>query len=439
VSVSTEKLVEKKYGIKTPNRLLHFTDGMFLHAPEESYEIGQLIKLGNRSARITSVNLHINASRTDSASFRINFYRYEENYPAGRMLEKSIIQRHPVKKGWLRFDLKSYQLDLKGDFVAALEFLPETKKGLQPISYEVKLGGSSRSFYRRNSLGKWNRPPHHYCLYVTALVDKHARQDPDEEQTTPVFTLPSASVQDTFSLFVHLPKQYSRDTTGRFPVLYLLDGNAYFDPIEQKISQLTEKKKLPLEPILVGIGYENAYQMDSLRVRDYTFPQALSADSLPLSGGGERFYQFLEQELIPYIDQQYRTDTITRTLMGHSFGGYFTLYAFLRDNSRTDSPSKALFTHYVAASPSITYCQGYLLDQFSQLSSRQEDTRSPNLYLTAGDLELKEDTQGQFTQFIQHLESQRWIRLKTKIYQDTEHMGTAIPSLEQGVEFSQAH
>ncbi len=436
VKVFAEKLVEKKYGTKTRNRLIHFTDGMFINSPQESYEIGQVIRLGNRSARITSVNLHINDFRADSASLRINFYRYQENNPAERLLEKSIIQRHAVKPGWLRLDLTAHQIDLKGDFVAAIEFLPEVQKQVKPISYEVKLGGTSRSFFRRNSLGKWNRPPHHYCLYVTALVDKHARQDPDQEQTLADFTLFSATVQDTFSLFVHLPRHYSKQTASRHPVVYLLDGNAYFDPIRQTITERMQKKKFKIEPILIGIGYRDAYLMDSLRVRDYTFPQALPVDSLPVSGGAQQFYQFLKQELIPYIDRHYRTDTTSRTLMGHSFGGYFTLYALLQQcqlNENSNS-TKTLFTSYVAASPSITYGQDYLLKQFSQLSLPKQSPRLLTLYVTAGELELREDHQGQFTQFIQRLESLPFIRLQTNIYPDTEHMGTAIPSLEQGVE-----
>jgi predicted alpha/beta superfamily hydrolase len=409
-------------------------DGMFLNANHDSFEIAQLIRLGDAPARITSVNLHVNAPRADSASFRINFYRYheEEEEPASRVVERSIIQRHPVRVGWLKFDLTAYNITLKGSFIAAIEFLPETKKDLRPIYYEVKLGGSSRSFYRKNSQGTWNRPPHHYCLYVTALVDKQARPDDEDAETPPTFTLSSAIVRDSFSVFVRLPRHYHKNAPQRHPVIYHLDGNAYFDAVGHATARLARRKKLAPEPILVGIGYGNAYLMDSLRVRDYTFPPALSDDSLPVSGGGENFYRFIKEELVPYIDGQYRTDPTHRTLMGHSFGGYFTLYALLQDRAE-----QALFTHYVAASPSLAYGRNYLMGQFADLSPGVKRNAPPRLYLTVGEMELAEGANDDFNRFIGLLTGKTFIRLRAKIFKNTEHMGTALPTFEEGVAFTQ--
>jgi predicted alpha/beta superfamily hydrolase len=434
VHVTAEKRVEKKFGIRRRNRLLHFTDGMFLNANHDSFEIAQLIRLGDAPARITSVNLHVNAPRTDSASFRINFYRYndEDEEPASRVVERSIIQRHPVRAGWLKFDLTAYNITLEGSFIAAIEFLPETKKDLRPIYYEVKLGGSSRSFYRKNSLGTWNRPPHHYCLYVTALVDKQARPEDEDAETPPTFTLPSAIVGDSFSVFVRLPRHYHKNAPQRHPVIYHLDGNAYFDAIGHATSRLARRNKLTSEPILVGIGYGNAYLMDSLRMRDYTFPRARSSDSLPVSGGGANFYRFIKEELVPYIDGQYRTDPRHRTLMGHSFGGYFALYALLQDTG-----SQALFTHYVAASPSLAYGGNYLMGQFADLSPGGKRSAPPQLYLTAGETELTEEANDHFNRFIGLLGSKNAVRLQTKIFKNTDHLGTALPSFEEGVAFTQ--
>jgi hypothetical protein len=87
VVIRGEKLVQKKYGIKTRG-LIHFTDGIF--KADDSFEIGQVIRLEKETAQVTSVNLHINATRGDSASFRINFYRYDDddNRPKERIIEK---------------------------------------------------------------------------------------------------------------------------------------------------------------------------------------------------------------------------------------------------------------------------------------------------------------------------------------------------------------
>jgi len=301
VLVTAERLVEKKYGIKRRNALIHFSDGMFLES-NDIFEIGQLIKLKDKTAQITSANLYLFGSEKDSATFRVNFYKYQDGLPGSRIVEKSIVKRHPLNKGWLRLDLTEYNIVLKGEFIASLEILPESKNN-KPISYEIKLGGLSKSFFRGNSLGQWNRPPHHYCFYVTALVDKNTSDEPFDVESLPAFTQKSAIVKDSFSIFVNLPLDYLQNNTQNYPVLYHLDGNAYFDQVNSSIDHLQKKKKLKIEPIVVGIGYDNAYVMDSLRVRDYTFPEALPLDSFPTSGGGERFYQFLKTELIPYIDQ----------------------------------------------------------------------------------------------------------------------------------------
>ncbi len=317
VVITGEKLVEKKYGIKRRGAI-HFTDGIF--KKDDSFEIGQVINLGNTLAQINSLNLHINSSRSDSADFRINFYRFDvdENTPKERIIEKSIIQRHPVKVGWLKFDLSDDHILIKGNVLVSLEFIPETEKEVKQIFYEVKIGGSSKSFFRKTSLGHWTRPPHHYCLYVTALTDKNPPDEPDDEETPPTFTLKSDFSDEPFSLFVRLPRNYSRSNKHTYPVVYLLDGNAYFDQITNSVDHFIKKKKISIDPIVVGIGYENAYVMDSLRNRDYTFPDALPADSFKVSGEGDKFYNFIRTRIIKKIDSAYRTDRTNRTIMGHS-------------------------------------------------------------------------------------------------------------------------
>lgn len=427
VTITADKLVEKKYGVKRRNLLMHFSDGMF--QKDDVFEIGQLIRLGNTPAQITSANLYIFTTREDSASFRINFYKYQDGSPSKRIVEKSILQRHPISAGWLRFDLRAYNILLKGDFLVSIEFIPEPKKDITPIYYEIKVGGS-RSFYRRNSLGQWNKPPHNFCLYITALVDKNTPEEPDDVETPPAFTIQSDIVKDSFNIFIQLPKGYNKASQKKYPVIYHLDGNAYFNHIGQSVKRLAKKKKLAIEPIIVGIGYNNAYEMDSLRIRDYTFPKALPSDSFLISGGGEKFYQFLKTELIPYIDTAYKTDKTNRTLMGHSFGGYFTLYSLLRDLETTRT-----FHNFVAASPSISYYDSYLFKKFQNALLQIDTQENLNLYLTIGELEIDKKQDGDFIAFQQMLMTKDYLQLKSKVYNNLGHIGTGIPSFYDGIEY----
>jgi len=416
VVITGEKLVEKKYGIKRRGAI-HFTDGIF--KKDDSFEIGQVIHLGNSLAQITSLNLHINSSRPDSATFRINFYRYnvDENIPKERIIEKRILQRHPVKEGWLKFDLSNYNILLKGEVLASLEFIPETKKDVKQIFYEVKIGGSSKSYFRKTSLGRWTRPPHHYCLYATAITDKNAPDEPDDVETAPAFTLKSDFSKEPFSLFVRLPRHYSKNNKQKYPVIYLLDGNAYFDAIANSVDSDIKKNKISIDPIVVGIGYENAYVMDSLRDRDYTFPKALPADSFKISGEGDKFYNFIKAKIVTHIDSMYRTDKANRTIMGHSLGGYFVLYALTRQLAEPP-----VFNNFIAASPSIYYHDNYVISEIARVSTSQKDIENINVYLTVGELE---NPSSEFKQLSRIL-SDKAIRLKTEVYKNTEHMGTAI-------------
>ncbi len=429
VVINAEHLVEKKYGIKKRGALIHFTDGMF--QTDDVFEIGQLIKLGSKSAKITSLNLHINATRKDSGTFRINFYKYNDgdNKPAERAIERSIIQRHPIRNGWLTFELDSRNIYLQGNFVVAIEVIPEPGDAVPQLYYEVKLGGSSKSFYRRSSLGSWNTPPHHYCMYVNALVDKSTPDEPDDTETDPSFTVFSDSIGERYSVYVKLPKHYGRNSDEKYPVIYHVDGNAYFDQIATTVEGLYRKKRISIEPIVVGIGYGNAYLMDSLRYRDYTYP-AVKSEEGEVSGGGKEFYDFITQEIIPKIDSTYRTDTSNRTLMGHSLGGYFTLYALLRTTSKSSG-----FRNFVAASPSIWYGDHYLANQFESLSTSENRLRNANIYISFGELELDDFSRLNFINLSESIKTRDVNRMATKIYKKMEHMGTAAPSFEDGIEF----
>jgi len=57
------------------------------------------------------------------------------------------------------------------------------------------------------------------------------------------------------------------------------------------------------------------------------------------------FLDFLEHELIPFIDRTYRTNPADRGLLGHSMGGKFALYAL--------EQRPAPFQRIVAASPAL--------------------------------------------------------------------------------------
>ncbi|HRP57083.1 MAG TPA: alpha/beta hydrolase-fold protein [Agriterribacter sp.] len=223
-----------------------------------------------------------------------------------------------------------------------------------------------------------------------------------------------------------MPGNHNAKRKRNFSVVYLLDGNAYFDAVAEEIGK--QKK----DAILVGIGYKNAFLMDSLRNRDYTFPQAAPQDSFPISGGADRFLAFIKTELIPFIDKTYRTDTADRSLMGHSLGGYFTLFAMQQGLLNSNNT----FKQYVAASPSLYYGDQYL---FKTLQNTEPGSADPQaLILTIGENELKEDTtvHEYFDLFVKYMNDEKYknIKLITEVFPSFEHMDTGIPTFAKALQ-----
>ena len=79
------------------------------------------------------------------------------------------------------------------------------------------------------------------------------------------------------------------------------------------------------------------------RRRDFT-PDKIITKRENTSGGGEHFLSFLEDELIPELDQMFRSDPY-RILFGHSLGGLLATHAYMKE--------KTLFNAFIAVDPSF--------------------------------------------------------------------------------------
>jgi predicted alpha/beta superfamily hydrolase/ketosteroid isomerase-like protein len=357
-----------------------------------------------------------------------DFYRFDGSRPGARAIDKMIIRTEAIKEGWLKFDLSHLGIYLKGDIVATIELLPSGST--TPVMYEVKPGGRVKSFVRKSSQGAWQVPPHQYRMYVTALQpDNLIEITSDQQDAVPVFRRFSKAIQDSFSVFVRLPADYDKNSQRHYPVVYILDANVYFNYLSDSLDRVKG-----MQPLLVGIGYKDFIEMDSLRDRDFTYPPALPTDSFRISGGGERFYDFIRSELVPLVDSMYRTDKPGRTLMGHSLGGYFCLYALYK--GLTDG--LLVFRNYIAASPSVNYHESYLVKRFEVLSA--PDNLTAKVYITWGEKE-EEDARANneyidlLKDFTNTLPASKHINVevRTNIYPGASHMEAALPTLYKGM------
>jgi predicted alpha/beta superfamily hydrolase len=153
--------------------------------------------------------------------------------------------------------------------------------------------------------------------------------------------LHSAILGDDRVIYVWTPE--SDDPSRRYPVLYLTDAPTEFDPTRSSVEFLANNAEIP-EMIVVGVTNPD-------RTRDLYATQAdFKWDALtipfPNSGKADRFVDFFQRELIPWVEANYHT-TPFRILAGTSAGGNFALHAM-----RT-KPS--LFQAVMVASPWLAW------------------------------------------------------------------------------------
>ncbi len=225
-----------------------------------------------------------------------------------------------------------------------------------------------------------------------------------------------------------MTNEYADSTDRRYPVVFLLDANFFFPMVAPVLHQYEKAGLLP-PLILVGIGYQSWMAMDSLRQRDYLFPAALPSDEITAEGGGQKFAQFLSQELIPRIDKTYRTQPNERTLAGHSFGGYFPLYALLYqlETQKND------YQNFIAASPTLWYHDFYI-NRLPEKLKQSTGVDSLNLFLSVGSKEDSTWFVKPLLEFSKAAESQNIHRVEVQVYNSLDHMDVGLLSFVKGLQ-----
>lgn len=241
-------------------------------------------------------------------------------------------------------------------------------------------------------------------------------------------------------IWVNLPESYKADGSRKYPVVYLLDGSVQFNSLATVYNNYWGNY-LP-DMILVGISNQTN------RTRDLTTSKVATrygASYNNENGGAENFTQFIEKELIPYVDSKFAT-TSYRTLIGHSFGGLFTI------NTLINHPH--LFVNYIAIDPSLDWDNQKLLKQAkAKLQSENFKGKSLFVSLSAEQLHMQnaeitldnvmQDTTEftvfarsiiDFSNFIQ-TQKQNGLSFAWKSYPNDLHGTVPLPSMRDGLLF----
>ena len=208
------------------------------------------------------------------------------------------------------------------------------------------------------------------AVMTTIVVTRHYEQTADDPHTVAV-VVRSSVLSEERHVIVSLPETYQRDPTRRYPVLYVLDGSSQTTPTAQSARLMA---RIDVVPEIIVVGLPSSGEN---RARDYTPPyiRADANENNGPSGEANRFLQFIETELIPYVEQRYRT-TSTRMLAGNSRGALFVMYSLLE---RPD-----LFNARFAYSPALWRDDDRIVTELAK-SLRARTVTPTFLYLSLGD------------------------------------------------------
>ncbi|MCK4871688.1 MAG: tetratricopeptide repeat protein [Phycisphaerales bacterium] len=174
-------------------------------------------------------------------------------------------------------------------------------------------------------------------------------------------------------IVIHLPTGYDRSQT-HYPVLYMLDAEFHFAHVAGITDFLAAQGEVigaSCIPQMIVVGIENVNRGRDLAPQ--IVPSEDQSQYVP-AGDSERFIRFMEDELIPFVDAEYRTEPY-RILAGHCLAGLFTVHMLLA--------SPDTFGGYIAITP-------YLLEgdelplAYVQPILEQSDDLGCSLHVVAG-------------------------------------------------------
>ena len=224
--------------------------------------------------------------------------------------------------------------------------------------------------------------------------------------------------------WISLPTSYNREELSykKYPMLILLDGHVHFHAVSGMVnyrsSGNSDKREIP-EMIVVAI-------LNVKRERDFT-PDKIITKRENQTGGGDTFLAFLERELIPKIERDYRTVPY-RMLVGHSLGGLITTHAYMQERSP--------FNAFISIDPSFgTWDNKTMDDKIAELS---EEIFGRPLYIATanwGKRNLRNrDRHIRFYEAINERSKQE-LNAKQFYYENKNHSSVPLPAVYDGLSY----
>ena len=248
-------------------------------------------------------------------------------------------------------------------------------------------------------------------------------------------TIYSDSLNQDREVHISLPKSYADTVYSQksYPVLYVLDAQEHFDMATGTVRFMSTRldSKLIPEFIIVGIKSINRIK-DFTPTYSITNPYGEEVESFKVSGGADRFISFMQHELIPVIEKNYRTIPY-KILVGHSLGGLLAIYDNISSNPG--------FNAYIAMDPNLWWDNGLPARSVESAATEMLNNSVRKLYISGahnspGQVDTTPMRKNQMA-FYKSLQSklESASKVEYRIYPNEDHGTVPLPSLYDGLKF----
>jgi predicted alpha/beta superfamily hydrolase len=201
-------------------------------------------------------------------------------------------------------------------------------------------------------------------LLVTSvvLVNAAGAQDTEGKLNGPdidIIVFHSTVLKQNRKVFIFNPDS-NRNASyflDKYPVLYQLDAEIYMTWVTNQLVFLSASNAAFPPMIVVGIETFSYDRMTDMTPTSTTYGLDGRPGTVKNGGGAEKFLQFVRDEVMPYVDQHYKTAPF-KIYSGHSLAGLNTAYCLL---SHPD-----MFNAYISISPSLVWDNKWIMNYAAQ-------------------------------------------------------------------------
>jgi len=244
----------------------------------------------------------------------------------------------------------------------------------------------------------------------------------DNLYNTQVKVIHSEIIDDDFYLYVSLPDDYDQ-SDKKYPVLYLLDGDVTFGMATSIARYLQFGNTIP-ELIIIGIGYGALKKnKGNMKSRDYTISSKRGRSG---TGGAPKFREFLKEELIPYIENTYRTNAEDRTIYGYSLSALFSIYTLFTE--------PGLFNRYIIGSPHLSWDEYRIFTVQEEAFDKFDDIKA-KVFISVGSEEDEEKYFNPIDEMVTLIDEKRYenLKMETKVFDGGTHLICPPEALSYGL------